>query len=296
MMSDLPAPLVPPDIELRDFQFMPLDVVRLRDSRLASAVSGEEFRCAVLLWCAAWHQIPAASLPDDDVELSQLAGFGRAISEWKKVREGALYRWVKCSDGRLYHPVVAAKATEAWAEKQGYRWRRECDRIRKQNKVREQEGLDLLPLPQNPTENSSNGNSEVSNGIPAENALKGQGQGQGQGNKEKNAASGPAGAAFSVSDLMPKSVPKSTPKKIPSRQVSNSGNGAASADPKTGLFARAEEVLGPRKGGLVVKLLEVKGDDVALARAALETASTKANPIEYVGAMLRKSSGTIDSW
>ena len=26
------------------------------------------FRAGVLLWCAAWHQVPAGSLPDDDVE------------------------------------------------------------------------------------------------------------------------------------------------------------------------------------------------------------------------------------
>ncbi len=116
------APLLPADVDLADFAFMPLDVRRLRDSRISSVVTGEEFRCAVLLWCAAWHQKPAASLPDDDVELAQLAGFGRAIGEWKVVREGALYGWIKCSDGRLYHSVVAEKAMEAWTEKLEFRW------------------------------------------------------------------------------------------------------------------------------------------------------------------------------
>jgi hypothetical protein len=29
------------------------------------------------------------------------------MKTWKKVRAGALRGWVKCSDGRLYHPVVA---------------------------------------------------------------------------------------------------------------------------------------------------------------------------------------------
>jgi hypothetical protein len=114
--------------------------------------------------------------------------------------------------------------------------------------------------------------------------------------KEPNAASGSADAAFSVSDLPQKPPRKSTPKKISSRQISKSENGAVSADPRTSLFRRAEEVLGSRKGGLVVKLLEAKDHNVALARAALETASTKANPTEYIGAMLRKSCTTIDSW
>lgn len=33
---------------------------RLRDSDIATKAKGDEFRCAVLLWCAAWHQVPAA--------------------------------------------------------------------------------------------------------------------------------------------------------------------------------------------------------------------------------------------
>ena len=61
-MSQLPEPLTPADCSLQDFPFMPLDVVRLRDSDLSIQVSGEEFRCAVLLWCAAWHQVAAGFL------------------------------------------------------------------------------------------------------------------------------------------------------------------------------------------------------------------------------------------
>lgn len=73
----LPEPLTPPDCDLRDFAFMPLDVARLRDSDLAIQIEAEEFRAAVLLWCASWHQVPAASLPDDDKALAALAGYGR---------------------------------------------------------------------------------------------------------------------------------------------------------------------------------------------------------------------------
>ena len=65
-MSEAPDPLVPAEVDLRDFGFMPLDVLRLRDSDLAALANGEEFKAAVLLWCAAWHQVPAASLPNDD--------------------------------------------------------------------------------------------------------------------------------------------------------------------------------------------------------------------------------------
>ena len=111
------APLVPPEIDLRDFAYMPLDVVRLRDSDLAAVSSGDGFRAAVLLWCASWHQVPAASVPTDDRVLARLAGYGRDVSAWLEVREDALRGFVECADGRLYHPVVAEKAREAWTQK-----------------------------------------------------------------------------------------------------------------------------------------------------------------------------------
>jgi hypothetical protein len=131
------SPLVPAEIVLRDFTFMPLDVVRLRDSDLASKTSGEEFRAAVLLWCVAWHQVPAASLPSDDESLAKFAGFGKRNrvgydkAGWAKVREGALRGFKLCSDGRLYHPVIAEKAREAWDGKLHTRFKRECERIKK---------------------------------------------------------------------------------------------------------------------------------------------------------------------
>lgn len=124
-------PLTPADCDLRDFQFMPLDVVRLRDSDLATTATGEEAFAAVLLWCASWHQVPAASLPDDDRLLSQFAGYGRAVREWTRVKDGAMRGWAKADDGRWYHPVVAEKAAEAWNAKLQQRWRTECARIKK---------------------------------------------------------------------------------------------------------------------------------------------------------------------
>lgn len=116
-MKELPAPLTPPDCDLRDFVFMPLDVVRLRDSDLAALESAEACWCAVLLWCASWHQLPAASLPNDDRILAQLAGFGKVLKEWLRIRDGALRGWIECSDGRLYHRVIASFANRAWEAK-----------------------------------------------------------------------------------------------------------------------------------------------------------------------------------
>lgn len=205
--DDPPTPLTPADCDLRDFAFMPLDVVRLRDSDLAVNADGDEFRCAVLLWCASWHQIPAASLPDDDKALAQYAGYGRVVKEWLKVRAGALRGWVKCADGRLYHPVVAEKANEAWMAKLRQRLKTECSRIKKHN---DRHGTSIpypdfdawlaagCPVGQPlfvPRDNGdmSLGTSPHQDGdtppeppghlhaVPSENHSKGQGEGQGEG-------------------------------------------------------------------------------------------------------------------
>lgn len=66
------------------------------------------------------------------------------------------------------------------------------------------------------------------------------------------------------------------------------GSGAdAPSNPEKELYARAEKVLGKGCGGLVTNLLKAKDGQVPLARAAIETASTKHNPREYIGAIIR---------
>jgi len=110
-------PLVPPDVDLRDFAFMPLDVQRLRRSSTWRRAKKDPSLAYYLinLWTAAWHEVPAASIEDDDDVLAELAGCDPR--KWKAVRSIVLAGWVKCSDGRLYHPVVAEKAIEAWGKK-----------------------------------------------------------------------------------------------------------------------------------------------------------------------------------
>jgi hypothetical protein len=64
-------------------------------------------------------------------------------------------------------------------------------------------------------------------------------------------------------------------------------NAPAAPDPEKELFDRGKIVLGKQAGGLIVSLLKAKKGDIALARAAIETASTKSNPREYIGAIVR---------
>lgn len=112
--SDLPAPLTPPDCDLRGMEWMPLYGARLLSSE-TWLMANFEARCAAMaLWWASWQQRPAASLTDDDRILAQLAGYGVAVNSWKRVRTAAMRGWVRCSDGRMYHPVVAELAVEAY--------------------------------------------------------------------------------------------------------------------------------------------------------------------------------------
>lgn len=201
-MTETLAPLTPVDCDLRDFAFMPLDVVRLRDSDLAATESAEAFRAAVMLWCASWHQLPAASLPDDDRVLANLSGYGRVVKEWQKERVGALRGWVTCTDGRLYHPVVAEKAMEAWRGKLERQWRTEAARIKKHNQrhtlslepMEFEEWLKAgrpqgqpLPVPGDMPALSVGQTGGRPGSVPGETHSKGQGdrQGQGQGQPKK---------------------------------------------------------------------------------------------------------------
>lgn len=132
-MSD-PEPLTPPDCDLRVFRNLPLDIGRFRASDLVMEESPEAVVAAIMLWGAAWHEVPAASVPDNDRWLANAAGYGRAVDAWLRVREGALRGFVRCSDGRLYNRTLAEKATESWDKRQRHDWSREGDRHRKVQK------------------------------------------------------------------------------------------------------------------------------------------------------------------
>ena len=197
-MTDIPAPMTPADCDLRDFAFMPLDVVRLLDSSLFARSTGDEFKASVALWCKSWGQVPCGSLPDDARDLAYLSGAG---GRWNKVKAMALHGWIKCTDGRLYHPVVAEKALDAWDRKNKQR-----ERSRKGNAARwgaahephdprptaVQQGsaqgdigdaygvsaVSLKDVPRSPARNEQ--------GLPID--PKGQGQGQGQGQEQEESA------------------------------------------------------------------------------------------------------------
>lgn len=185
------APLTLPDCDLQDFPFMPLHVARLRDSDLAATVDPEAAWFAVMLWAASWHQIPAGSLPDDEMVLTRLCGLGRDVKTFRKRRAGAMHGFIQCDDGRWYHPVVAEQANAAWRAKQEQRHRTECARIKKHN---QRHGANVSypslddfiaggcePVPLTAPSKSPDCPEGQGCDVPRENTSKRQGEGQGQG-------------------------------------------------------------------------------------------------------------------
>jgi hypothetical protein len=132
-------PLVPAGLDLREFDWMPLEVKRLRDSDLSVLAPGDAFRAAVLLWCAAWHQVPAGSLPADNRLLANLAGYGRDLKGWASVKADAMRGFIECTDGRLYHPLVCEKAIEADEQRNKQRKRTQAATSARRNGQRDDE-------------------------------------------------------------------------------------------------------------------------------------------------------------
>lgn len=108
------SPLTPADCDLRGLEWMPLYGGRLFGSDFDAHATDAEWRAAFQLWWSAWNQVPAASLPDDDIALCRLAGFGRDLKTWRKVKARALHGFSLCTDGRLYHRALATFALESW--------------------------------------------------------------------------------------------------------------------------------------------------------------------------------------
>lgn len=119
-----PQPLVPAEINLETFPWAPVRLAFLSGHPLALAQQAEPFRALVLLIAQSWRQQPAMTVPDDDIQLASMTGFGRDIEAWLAVRDPVLQGWTLCSDGRWHHPELATWAQQSWdAKKSDERFR-----------------------------------------------------------------------------------------------------------------------------------------------------------------------------
>lgn len=281
-----PAPLTPPDCDLTDFAFMPLDVARLRDSELASNETPEACWAAVLLWAAAWHQIPAASMPNDDRWIAKAAGYaqrGKIAKEWAEVRVGALRGWIECDDGRLYHPVVAEKATEAWQAKLEQRHRTECARIKKHNDRHhttiEKPSFDewmSLGCPVGQPLFVPRDTPPCTEQVAGETTSKRQGEGQGQGHlRDSEANASAAGAAA-------RNVDKSkSPADMTKAELWQAGKS----------LLRESGVPEAQCGSFVGKLVTDYGDAIVVDAVRSTVVATPADPKEYLKAACMRLKG-----
>lgn len=168
-LATCPEPLVPPDCDLRDFAYMPLFVSKLRRSETwanARYAPEEGFYC-LNLWMSSWHELPASSLEVNEATLAEAAMCDR--SRWAIVRDQVLKGWVLCSDGRLYHPVVAKFALEAWATRKKYRDTMALARGAKAAKAEvRQPKLDLSAAPSAATSATLSASPPVGQTVPEE--------------------------------------------------------------------------------------------------------------------------------
>lgn len=286
-----PSPMTPQDCNLRGLPWMPLETGRLLDSDLFLLSTGDEFKAAVALWCKSWNQIPGGSLPNDERLLEALSG----TKAWKKVRAMAMRGWVLCSDGRLYHPVVAELAVQAWEGRQDHMEVVDAKKTRQQ-RWREQikdlsaklRAVGVTP-PMNPTKaelerlvashvdgepstkastSASTEPSTPSSHVDAtETASKGEGQGQGE--------------------LIP-SVPVGT------------GSAAAKSPAdatKAELWAAGKSLLSQsgmpsaQCGSFVGKLVKDYGDEIVIGAVRAAVVEQPADPAEWLKATCMRAAG-----
>jgi hypothetical protein len=112
---ELPSPPVPSACDLRRYSWIPVPVSLVRDSTWWLTASDAAQAAQLRLMVASWHQVPAASLPDDDRLLAKL---GRISSKVIRCLTEIRKEWTLCTDGRLYHPELAEIALDSWEKMQ----------------------------------------------------------------------------------------------------------------------------------------------------------------------------------
>lgn len=116
-MTDLPAPPVPADCDLRSYTNIPLDAGII--SRLHNSFEPDECWYMMKLIQSSWaEQIPTTSLPNDMAALAKICG-----KNSQKMREKILEilkkydEFVLCYDNRWYHKTLAKAALSRWKTK-----------------------------------------------------------------------------------------------------------------------------------------------------------------------------------
>lgn len=105
-------------------------------ARMLHADRRDAIGTAVMLWTESYKEDPAGTLPDDDVLLARLAGYGRDVAAWQEIRPLALYGWspvlIESAEhaepvaGRLGHLRIAEIAARSARRRNGRKAGREA--------------------------------------------------------------------------------------------------------------------------------------------------------------------------
>jgi hypothetical protein len=89
---------------------MPVDMV-LADPWFIAATDAEAWGMLKMM-AAAWRQIPAGSLPNNDAYIWEIT---RIRDRKGLVKASIRKQWKLCSDGRLYHPQLSKMVEQSMA-------------------------------------------------------------------------------------------------------------------------------------------------------------------------------------
>jgi hypothetical protein len=109
-----PAPIVPAEVTMSGDDWFPFYFDRVRKSKWWRRASDLARARNVMLWGEAYKETPAGSLPDDDDDLAEKAGFGFDVDSWLTAKADILAPWLLCDDGRWYHPTVCETVLNRW--------------------------------------------------------------------------------------------------------------------------------------------------------------------------------------
>jgi hypothetical protein len=102
-----PNPPVPATANMKHLSYMMVDVAVVREGEMASKYPPEVCWWNMQARAAAWHQVPAGSLPNDERMLARLLGFGSDVNTFRTAKRlGCLTGFNPANDGRLYHEEV----------------------------------------------------------------------------------------------------------------------------------------------------------------------------------------------
>lgn len=106
----MPVPY-PSDVRSNGWRFeLDLDKIEQSDTWALAGTRPELRPWLLMLWAKAWKQHPCGTLPDNDQIIA--AHIGMPIESFIQDREVLMRGWYRCTDGRLYHPVIINRVIE----------------------------------------------------------------------------------------------------------------------------------------------------------------------------------------